>query len=184
AVLVTLTAVQEKVMPSLLTISQIEVKRLASQSIDKAVKSSISAMDIRSSDFFSKAEDNTIISANTLLINELCSNVSTNINREISLFKEKRIEVALGALSGWDVLANSGPLIGFRLRQMGDATVDYETSFNAAGINQTNYKVWLNITLNTQLVNPLKTQTIAIQRKVMIIDTVIEGVVPQWYMGG
>lgn len=174
--------VENTVMPSLIAISQIEAKRAANNAIDTAVRTSITNMGLKTEDFFTYAQNGGSVSANTLLINELCAEVSRNINDEMETLDERKISVAVGALTGWDTIANTGPRISFRIRQMGEADVDYQTMFGQAGINQTNYKAWLTVDLKVRLVNPLKSDTISSQRKVMLIDTVIEGEVPDRYL--
>lgn len=174
--------VERSIMPSLIAISQIEAKRAANNAIDTAVRTSITNMGLKTEDFFTYAKNGGSVSANTLLINELCAEVSRNINDEMQTLDERKISVAIGALTGWDTLANTGPRISFKIRQMGEADVDYETQFAQAGINQTNYKAWLTVDLKVRLVNPLKSDTIGSQRKVMLIDTVIEGEVPERYL--
>ena len=64
---------------------------------------------------------------------------------------------------------------------MGQSHVDYETSFVSVGINQTNFKVWLDVITEIQMVNPLEKDIVKTNRKVMIIDSVIKGNVPQTY---
>ena len=62
-----------------------------------------------------------------------------------------------------------------------DTKVDYETSFSQAGINQTNYKVWLTVEITLRMVNPLKSTDVTTTRKIMLIDTIIKGNIPQTY---
>lgn len=171
-----------KVMPPLISISQAEAKKLAHQVIDNAVKNSISEMELKTEDFIIIYEDSNKTSANTILINELCTEVSLNINEKSPISDERKINVAIGAITGWQSLSSTGPKIGFTVRQLREADVDYETEFVAVGINQTNYKVWLNVSVSYSLVNPLVSETMVSERKVMLIDTIIEGKVPDKFL--
>ena len=65
---------------------------------------------------------------------------------------------------------------------MGAATVAYETSFSSAGINQINFKIWIDVSMEIKIVSPLWQQTMTVARKIMLVDTVISGTVPERYM--
>ena len=66
---------------------------------------------------------------------------------------------------------------------MGSAEVDYETEFISAGINQTNYKIWLTVDITVSLANPLYSKRVNMTRKIMLVDTIIKGEVPSNYLG-
>ena len=170
----------KRIMPYLLSISQAEAKRITNNVIDKAVRESISDMELKTEDFVIDVGNK--ISANTILINKLCTEVSTNINEDKMIFEEREIKVAIGAITKWEFLSNIGPKVGFSIREVRQAEVDYETSFSSAGINQTNYKVWLNVELEVKLVNPLGSDIVSTKRKVMLVDTIIEGKVPDKFL--
>ena len=72
--------------------------------------------------------------------------------------------------------------ISFKLMEHGSAYVDYDTSFESAGINQTNFKIWINVMINVRIVNPLVSKSVEVQRKIMLIDTVIKGDIPMGYL--
>ena len=63
-----------------------------------------------------------------------------------------------------------------------EALVNYNTEFNSVGINQSNFKIWIDINTTVRIINPLQKKEIEFNRKVMIVDTVINGVVPENYM--
>jgi len=65
---------------------------------------------------------------------------------------------------------------------MGNAQVDYETGFEAVGINQVNFQVWLKVDSVIAVVNPLQRQEITVSRKVSLVNTVITGEVPSVYL--
>ena len=172
---------EKRMMSVICAICNIEARNLANDAIDYAVNKAMLEINALSSDYYEVDEDNMTIYADTMLINQLCSAVSENINDEADELSHIKIEVPVGAVFGIDILSNSGPKAVFSLRQMGESRVDYETSFVSVGINQTNFKVWLDVATEIQMVNPLRTQTLETNRKVMIIDSVIKGSVPDKY---
>ncbi len=45
----------------------------------------------------------------------------------------------------------------------------------SAGINQTNYKIWLTVNITVSLANPIYSKNVNMTRKIMLVDTVIKG---------
>ena len=52
----------------------------------------------------------------------------------------------------------------------------------AAGINQVNHKVWLDIDTTVQVVVPLFADQIHISRRIVLIDKMVSGKVPPNYV--
>ena len=179
-VILAVSILNTRIMPYLLSISKAEAKKITNSVIDRAVRETIADMELNTEDFVIDYENK--ISANTILINRLCAEISTNINEKEVIFEEREIRVPLGAITKWEFLSNIGPKVGFSIREVRQAEVDYETSFTSAGINQTNYKVWLNVDLDIKLVNPLGSDTVNTKRKIMLVDTIIEGKVPDKFL--
>lgn len=172
-----------QLFPTAIEISQIESKAMANEIIDKSLYNTIHSMDISSSDFFIPNEEQPgTITANTLLINQFCSSISSSITKDMQIMKREDIPIPIGTLTGVDLLSALGPEMHFSLYPMGSATVDYDTSFNVVGINQINFKIWLDVSLQIKIVNPLRQETVALNRKIMLVDTVMSGTVPDHYL--
>lgn len=168
-----------KILPSAIAISELEAKKRANILIDRSVNSLIQEMNVTAEDFFKN--DGKFLYANTILINEMCANVSHRITKNIEGVTEEKIEVPIGALTGFEMFSGIGPSLWFTMRPGGETKVDYETEFNGVGINQTNFKVWITITINIRLINPLRSEGMTLTRKLMLVDTVIQGEVPNGY---
>lgn len=173
-----------KFLPSAMAISHMQAKSLANKMIDESVEKILKEKQVHSADFFIGGNTGGVnsFSANTMLINEICSSVSDSITNALDKIMNEKIDVPFGMLTGIDFLANTGPSISFSIRPMGETEVDYDTSFVSVGINQTNFKVWMNIKITIQVINPLKKEKVMMTRKLMLVDTVINGEVPEWYM--
>ena len=170
-------------METVITQAEIETKSSANNIINIAIQETIDEMNISSSDFIIKENsDISSISANTVLINEFCSNISNKISDYFKLEYENIIEIPVGSLFGIEWLSNIGPSIGFNIMPSKEALVNYNTEFNSVGINQSNFKIWIDINTTVRIINPLQKKEIEFNRKVMIVDTVINGVVPENYM--
>ena len=51
----------------------------------------------------------------------------------------------------------------------------------SAGINQINYKIWVDISMEMKIVNPLYQEILSMERKIMLVDIVFSGKVPEHY---
>ena len=119
--------------------------------------------------------------ANTALINSFCAALSADITSQLKELSPESIQIPLGAATNLSFFANAGPKIPFTLLPMGSAKTDYETEFISTGINQVNYKIWLNISMELKIVNPLYQETIHMERKIMLADLIYSGKVPEHY---
>ena len=162
-----LSGVEKNIMPKITEISGLKVKSFADNAIDAAVKESIEEMNLNSSDFLIRQQETTYIAADTVLVNKLCADINSRL--DYTLTHRGKEEIAIG------------PRFKFSVIHKDDTKVDYETSFSQAGINQTNYKVWLTVEITLRMVNPLKSTDVTTARKIMLIDTIIKGNIPQTY---
>lgn len=183
-VLFLMACLDSKVFDTVIEISHMQSKNIANNIIDSAIKTTIADMNVSSSDFFSDNKANTVnsISANTILINDFCTSVSNEISKGLEIVSDEKIKIPIGVTTGIDFFANMGPEIPFSLRPAGSADVDYETGFESVGINQTNFKIWINVSIAVQIVNPMRKEKMTLNRKVMLVDTVISGEVPKSYL--
>lgn len=170
-----------KIFRTVVEISHIQSKSTANTIIDEAVQNTIKELGVSSSDFFIE-KDLSSVSVNTILINTFCTTVSTEITKGMEQIADEYITIPMGVITGIEFFSNIGPEIPFYLKPMGIASVDYETSFSSEGINQINFKIWLNVAMDIKIVNPLRSETMSVSRKIMLVDTVISGTVPERYM--
>ncbi len=171
------------VMPIAVKLCLNDAKDKANRVINESVNKALDESGINYNDLFRVSNDNniTMITTDTVAINTLCANISEYITEEMSGLENDEINVPYGVTTGVGILANVGPPIIFEIMPAGGAEVDYQTEFNSAGINQTNYKIWLTVKITVSLVNPLYDEEMSMNRNLMLVDTVINGEVPDYY---
>lgn len=176
-------ATQKYVMPIAVRLCLNDAKETANQVINSSVNKALEGSGINCNDIFRVSNENdiTMISTDTAAINTLCANISEYITDEMANLENDTVKVPYGATTGVGILANWGPDIMFEIMPAGGVDVDYETEFNTAGINQTNYKIWLTVNITVSLVNPIYDEDMIMTRKLMLVDTVINGDVPNYY---
>lgn len=176
-----LLQIEKRLIPPLKEISHIQCKTLANQIIDAAAENTINTMALSQAELLLRETDNEGYTANTALVNRFCSALSSQITQELSALPKEVIKIPLGAAANVSFLANRGPAIPFTLVPMGIVKADYETAFQSVGINQINYKIWINLAIELRIVNPLYQESLLLERKMMLADLIFSGKVPSHY---
>lgn len=180
SVLWSISFLEHRLLPPLKEISHMQCRTMANQIIDTAATEILQEMEL-SDALLLQHQDTEGFTANTVLVNQFCTRFSERITKGLSVLPEEKIRIPLGAATNWSFFANTGPKIPFTLLPMGHAKVDYSSEFYAVGINQVNYKIWLDISAEIKVVNPLYQEYITLERKIMLADVVFSGKVPEHY---
>lgn len=163
-------------------ISALECKTTANRAIDAALMDTLAELSISANDFYiSDAQNMENITVNTIYLNAFCSAFSQNIDTELAAFTTDTIQIPAGSITGVELLAHFGPDISFAMQPKGTAAVDYDTTIENAGINQVHFQIWLNVDLEIRIINPLHAQSVPMTRKIMLVDTILQGNVPEQY---
>ena len=128
------------------------------------------------------ADEKPVFSVNTVLVNEICNAAAMAISARLNNMEPEIVSVPVGMILGLDTMAQTGPRFSFKLAPIGNALVNYETSFTAVGINQTHFSVWLTVDSVVRIINPVQSAEIVVTRNVSLVDTIITGGVPDMYL--
>lgn len=172
------------VLPSAIAVSQKYAVTRINSEISRAVDSGISQLGIKAEDFTKEVNsgDTSRINIDSLLINKLCSLSAVQLSESLNKINSEKISLPVGIFSGIPLISNIGIDIPIHLQSMGEALVDYDTQMKSAGINQVNYMIWLNAECRIAIVNPLWRKEVIVKRKVMLVDTILNGKVPEGYI--
>ncbi len=124
----------------------------------------------------------TMLSANTILMNELATKIALMAEAELSLAENQMIGIPLGAALGVKFLAGAGPRINVKIIPVGAVSTQFATEFQSAGINQTRHKISLLIATTVRLVIPTGSQRVDVISTVPIAESIIVGTVPNTFM--
>ncbi|MDR3238475.1 MAG: sporulation protein YunB [Clostridiales bacterium] len=173
------------ILPPVLAVAETKAKTQINTAIAGAVGQVLRERNISTEDFFRKQENAdgkvTSMSVNTVLVNEICSQIAVQISAELNSIENQRVRIPMGSMLGVQLFANTGPSYNFSLLPAGDTTVDYRTKMDSAGINQIHFQVWLDVTSSVRIVNPLQQNKITISRNVPLISAVLSEDVPNAY---
>lgn len=125
---------------------------------------------------------NNMLKTDIVMINKIASDIAIEIQKELDEIEKQSIEIPLGALTGNQYFAGSGPNFKIKIIPAGDITTDIKTEFKAAGINQTMYRIYLNLECKVSILTSYKTINKTITNQVLLVETVIMGEVPETYL--
>ena len=91
------------------------------------------------------------------------------------------VDIPLGNLLGLNILSGKGPDIKVEIIMLTSSRTDFRNVVQSAGINQTEYQLMLDITIDIDVLVPWGTESTSTVCEVIIADTVIVGKVPDTY---
>jgi len=175
------------ILPLVLEAEELRLQAEINNVINSVVHEIITNRGITAADFLiQNAGDGTtgkpVLSVNTVLVNEICNAAAQKISQRLNNLDTEVVSVPMGMALGIDTLAQSGPSFSFNLAPIGNALVNYESSFTAVGINQTHFAVWLTVESVVRIINPVHSAEFQVSRNVSLVDTIISGTVPGTYL--
>lgn len=122
-----------------------------------------------------------LLQANTRNMNMLAADCAEEAQRRIAALGQQGISVPLGTITGISFLAGHGPLLYVSFTPVGSVQSAYSSEFVSAGINQTLYRVNLQLSSAVKLILPGFTETVHVNAEAAICESVLVGEVPQVY---
>ncbi len=175
-----------EIMPSVMAMAELEATTLATEAINNAISQTLTSNQTTIEDllYYDYNDSGELISwnVNSILINNLCAEIVSRCTSELKNIGTVPFEIPLGNLTGSRIFANLGPNIVVEILPIGTIRVDYQNDIKSTGINQVNHTVWLDVRATIQVVVPLFSNQITVDRKIMLIDKVISGDVPPNYV--
>ena len=124
-----------------------------------------------------------LLSANTMRMNLLADRAGDAALRKLEAVSNQQVSVPLGAALGMTLLAGSGPGIPISIVPIGSVQTNFETEFEACGINQTRHKVFLQLSASIRIVIPTGAKTTNVTANMLVAESIIVGKVPENFVG-
>ena len=176
---------ENEVLPVAVKVSEKYAVNIVSQEINRSVEKVTNEMKLYTGDFLKKNIDvgtNKVnLDVDTILINSVCNKISEDLSKRLKNIKSTKVELPVGIFSGIDAFSSMGPYFKVGLSSIGDVVIDYETIFQSVGINQINFQVYLKIDTSVNIINLMYKKDINISRKLMLVNTIFNGEVPNTY---
>ena len=122
-----------------------------------------------------------LVTLNTSLLNKIGTEIAKRVNNDIYYEEADKIRLSLGSLLGSRLLSQTGPYFTFDIVPVAVINVGYKTEFESTGINQSKYKVYLDVKTETRLTVPFMSEKFETVNTVLIAEAVIVGEVPGTY---
>jgi len=171
-----------RVLPMVLEAAELRIQTEINNVINTVIQEIIREGNITAADFVVVDSDSGVLSVNTVLVNDICNTAAQRISERLNNMEPEVAVVPMGMAFGLDILAQTGPRFSFTLAPIGNALVNYESSFTAVGINQIHFAVWLTVESVVRIINPVHSSEIFVVRNISLVDTVISGTVPETYL--
>lgn len=124
-----------------------------------------------------------LLSANTMRMNLLADRAGDAALRKLEAVSSQKVSVPLGAALGITLLAGSGPGIPISIVPIGSVQTNFETEFEACGINQTRHKVFMQLSASIRIVIPTGAKTTNVTANMLVAESIIVGKVPESFVG-
>lgn len=128
-----------------------------------------------------KTEDNNVLKTDVVTINKIASDIALEVEKEFNELENETIEIPIGAIFGNKYLSGSGPKINIKIIPTGNILTEIKNEFESKGINQTIYRMYLELTCKVSVVSQYKAIEDEVVSQVLLVETVIVGEVPQSY---
>lgn len=122
-----------------------------------------------------------LIEANSVAINQITSQINSNIQKEFDKIPRITVFINMGSVSGISALKNVEPKFELELESAGNIKSNVRTEFKSVGINQTHHKIYLDIDARVGILTPFSTFGKDINTDVLISEAIIVGDVPDTY---
>lgn len=167
--------------PIIKSIALTQVHNVYMNIINKAILSELSGNENYSNLLIiDKNSDQEVISVNTdvVKLNSLRSKIFEFIEENVSSNNFIKIKVPIGTLTGLEILNGRGPNVVLKTYVDGCTSSDFISDFSEAGINQTKYRLYINISMDMHIVVLGMTVSENIKNSIPISETIIIGKVP------
>ena len=96
--------------------------------------------------------------------------------------EKESYSVPLGSLAGSKVLSQIGPNVDLAIIPMSISSMDFRTEFETGGINQTKYKIYIEMECRIKVLAPFSSKLINTGNTILVAEAVILGDVPNSYV--
>ncbi len=194
-----LSLLNKKIFPIYMNYAEGEIKSLVTTVITKSINDDL--IDNSNDELFIVQNDNktnmTMVDFDPVVLNRLMSNISSIVYDNLKLISEKNKEVLnkynvkdsifyipSGIVFNSPILNNLGPKIHLNLEVISMVNPNIETKVTEYGINNSLIEVFVNVAASVRMILPLASNEINVTVIVPIAVKLIQGMVPDYYLGG
>ena len=176
----------EKIIkPNMAAIAEVKVKAMITQIVNDAVHNQFKT-DAEVTELLTIKTDQegniTYVESNTAEMNSLATELTQAVQNQYKWKEAVIVEVPVGSILGSQIISQIGPYVGLKVLPIGMSRVNFKTEFESMGINQTKYKVYLEMDSQARVLAPFSINNIDVQNTILVAEAVIVGEVPNSYI--
>ena len=200
-----------KIRPVFIKIANSESKKLATLIINDSVGKQLTS-NLTFDNLFNITKDNngniTSIDLNSIIVNKVLTTTTSTAILNLKLLEEGKIEllelpdsvivsydkddlkkgiiykIPTGLIFGNTILSNTGPKIPVKFSLIGSVTSNINTKITNYGINNALIEVYIDISVELEVILPLITDNIEVTTSIPIAIKLIQGNIPEYYSSG
>ena len=123
-----------------------------------------------------------MVQADSMEINRFMAELSVRLQEDFKRMEKESYSVPLGSLAGSKVLSQIGPNVDLAIIPMSISSMDFRTEFETGGINQTKYKIYIELKCRIKVLAPFSSKLINTGNTILVAEAVILGDVPNSYV--
>ena len=173
------------VNPIILSITESKIASLST----KAVNSAVSEVLVENNLYedlvticTNDAGDVVMIQANSVLINKLSRDLARASQTKLDTIGAQGVSIPMGSFTGMPIFIGRGPEVRLKVMPIGAIQCSFLSEFVQAGINQTNHKIYVNLTATINVVLPVANKQIVSNTQLLICENIIVGKIPEVYL--
>lgn len=176
-------AVDSRLRPLVQSYGYMAARRSAMLAVHTGVQETLADAAVAYGDLVTirRSEEGRILSAeaNVTAINRLKAAVTTAVTEQLAAREVQTTKIPLGSLIGGSFMTGRGPFLPLRIHTSGAVVSQLGSAFGDAGINQTNHRITLTVTVMLTAALPTERVAIELSTDFLICETVLVGEVPQ-----
>lgn len=173
------------IKPNVAGIAKVKVESLITQFVNNSVRDQFKSGDEVRELLTIKTDQEgniTYVESNTTAMNSLATDLILNIQNLYKSSEDVMLEVPVGSIIGSQILSQIGPNVNLKVALIGTSKANFKTEFESMGINQTKYKVYLEMESQARVLSPFSINNIEVRNTILVAEAVIVGEVPDSYI--
>lgn len=184
--LLAIHAVDAAIRPLVEEIAKAKLNNAVTTVINGAVERTLADNAVTYDDIVSLRTDEsgyiTAMTTNSVKLNTLRTELLGDIVMEVDHLDSRALGIPLGDLTGFVSVSDRGPKLPVRVLSVATPEAVFRNVFTSAGINQTQHRVMLDVSVTVKLLLPGGMVETVVDAQVCVAETVIVGQVPDAYL--
>lgn len=171
--------------PAIASIGEIKATSMMVQTVNQAVREKYQSNEGFNNLLNFKTDASgkvSFVQADSATMNGLSYDLAFEIQRKLQNLEEERIQIPIGSIMGNQILSQTGPWVRLKILPLGTTKITFKTELTEAGINQTKYKIYLEVKNSAKVIVPFSNNQIDVETTLLIAEAVILGEIPDSFI--